>query len=433
MVYRSTQVAKKTGLEITLNDNLEHGENGHFQKALSRIALSSTSKNEYATLVHELNEFAESYNPEGMKKVIDKVLDYAQTQEGAAFLFGKESGFVQRYQNAYKRVEADKTYEDAAEEFVFDYLSGVFSSKEGVEDFSRYMTETGVTQKEQKGILETIADFFKELVDKINSYLDEHVLSPAAKKGLQADAKKASEIRQMVMEVWQQAEENYRSDTGTAAETEKKFSLYENFATEIEQWYNDKDSFARKGGFFVVGRTSDALKSIGVKDYNITWDKSKIKKILNDHEEMTIDVIKNVPNVLEKPVIVMQSKTRFNSITLLGEVYANGEPVMVAMHLSPSGKQGRLLGYSKIASAYVRKDTQNLIDTSDILYVDRNKKRTDKWLSACGLQLPVGLTRYGSISNVTYYESNVKENNGKTAFEDALERAERKGAKFSVE
>lgn len=225
IVEIAVQVAKKTGLEITLNDNLEHGENGHFQKALSRIALSSASKNEYATLVHELNEFAEAYNPEGMKMVIDKVLDYAQTQEGAAFLFGKESGFVQRYQNAYKRVEADKTYEDAAEEFVFDYLSGVFSSKEGVEDFSRYMTETGVTQKEQKGILETIADFFKELADKINSYLDEHVLSSAAKKGLQADAKKAREIRQMVMEVWQQAEKNYRSGEDTTFEETKKFSF----------------------------------------------------------------------------------------------------------------------------------------------------------------------------------------------------------------
>lgn len=420
------QVAKRTGLEITLNDSLANGENGHFQKSLARIALSEMADNQYTTLVHEINEFAESYNPEGMKQVIDTVLDYAQTEEGAAFLFGKENGIIQRYQNVYRqRVEADKTYEGAAEEFVFDYLSGVFSSKEGVEDFSRYMTEEGMSQKEQKGILETIADFFKELADKITSYLDEHVLSKTAQKGLQADAEKAREIRQMVMDVWQQAEENYQSEEGTTIEweSEKRFSLYENFVEEVEEWYNDKDNFSKKGGFFVVGRTSEALKSIGVKDYDITWDKSKIKKILNDHEEMTIDVIKDVPNVLENPIIVMQSKTRLNSITLLGEVYADGEPVMAAMHLSPSGKKGRLLDYSKISSAYVRTDVQKLIDTSDILYVENNKNRTDKWLSAFGLRLPVGLTKYGSIGNVTYYESDVKENKGKTVFEEALERA----------
>lgn len=33
-------VAKKTGLDIELNDELSHGENGNFQKALSRIALA---------------------------------------------------------------------------------------------------------------------------------------------------------------------------------------------------------------------------------------------------------------------------------------------------------------------------------------------------------------------------------------------------------
>lgn len=237
------RVAKKTGLEITLNDALEHGENGHFQKALSRIALSETADNQYATLIHEINEFAESYNPEGMKKVIDTALDYAQIQEGAAFLFGKENGIIQRYQDVYKkRVEADKTYEGAAEEFVFDYLSGIFSTREGIEDFSRYMTEEGMSQKEQKGILETIADFFKELADKITSYLDEHVLSSTAKKGLQADAEKASEIRQMVMEVWQQAEENYKENNKIEDSTEKfslnVFGLEEYTEHEKGNWKN---------------------------------------------------------------------------------------------------------------------------------------------------------------------------------------------------
>lgn len=80
MAEVAERVAKKTGLEITLNDSLEHGENGHFSQALSRIALSSTSHNEYETLIHELNEWANTYNPEGMRKVMDAVFDYAQTK-----------------------------------------------------------------------------------------------------------------------------------------------------------------------------------------------------------------------------------------------------------------------------------------------------------------------------------------------------------------
>ncbi len=220
MVKVAERVAKKTGLEITLNDSLEHGENGHFSQALSRIALSSTSHNEYETLIHELNEWANTYNPEGMRKVMDAVLDYAQTKEGATYLSDK----IQQYYDTYKRVESDKTYEGSADEFVFDYLAGVFSTEEGVKDFSNYMMEENISQKEQKSILETVADFFKELYDKIVSFLDDHVLSETAKKGLEADAEKAQEIRNMVMNVWQEAEENYRIDS-TTPENNEKFSL----------------------------------------------------------------------------------------------------------------------------------------------------------------------------------------------------------------
>ena len=220
MAEIAERVAKKTGLEITLNDSLENGENGHFNQALSRIALSSTSHNEYETLVHELNEWANTYNPEGMQKVMDTVLDYAQTKEGAKYL----SDRIQRYYDKYKLIESDKTSEGSADEFVFDYLAGVFSTEEGVRDFSRYMTEENISQKEQKSILEAVADFFKELFEKITSFLDDHVLSETAKKGLEADAEKAQEIRNMVMNVWQEAEENYRIDS-TTPENNEKFSL----------------------------------------------------------------------------------------------------------------------------------------------------------------------------------------------------------------
>lgn len=605
MTQVAERVAKKTGLEITLNDSLEHGENGHFSQALSRIALSSTSHNEYETLIHELNEWANTYNPEGMRKVMDTVLDYAQTKEGATYL----SDRIQQYYDAYKRVESDKTYEGSSDEFVFDYLAGVFSSEEGVNDFSRYMTEENISQKEQKNILETVADFFKELYDKIVSFLDDHVLSETAKKGLKMDAVTAREIRDDIFDVWSEAKRrsgtdviqddkysisikpdyleekmedladfiekkygletyhdksrissysNYielsnddgetlakirvsdhtnneahdealdirindgrkwsdvkkeiisfindfmeqheietfkddgdwyfdgepsyydydfwythgrdehekfifknrnkdikqgdvkysfggigalnadRNGLSKAIELESRndklnYSINIDFRNDVDKWFNNKEESSRKKSFFIVGTTSEVLKKIGVKDTTITWDKSKIKKILNDHKEMTIDIIKDVPNVLENPIIVMQSKTRLNSITLLGEVYANGEPVMVAMQLRPEGKGGRLLNYVKISSAYVRNNIQNLIDTSELLYIDNNKKRTNNWLSACGLQLPLGLTNYGLLNKITYYTTNVKDEINKNAFTDALERAKHNNIRYSID
>lgn len=213
-------VAKKTGLDIELNDELSHGENGNFQKALSRIALAKktgkgTDTNEYTTLVHELGEFSEAYNHEGMQKVVDTVLDYVTTKEGAAYL----TNTIEQYHKAYKTVEKGKTYEDSANEYVFDYVAGLFTDKDGVEAFSKYMSEN-MTESEHKSILKTIADFFKGVYDKITSYLNEHVLSSTAKKALRADAEEAQRIRDMFLGELTKAQENYKRENVTAEKGE---------------------------------------------------------------------------------------------------------------------------------------------------------------------------------------------------------------------
>ena len=213
-------VAKKTGLDIELNDELEHGENGNFQKALSRIALAKTTgqgntTNEYTTLVHELGEFSEAYNHEGMQKVVDTVLNYVTTKEGAAYL----TNTIEQYHKAYKTVEKGKTYEDSANEYVFDYVAGLFADQKGVEAFSKYLSEN-MTESEHKSILKTIADFFKGVYDKITSYLNDHVLSSTAKKALRADAEEAQRIRVMFLGELTKAQENYKRENVTAEEGE---------------------------------------------------------------------------------------------------------------------------------------------------------------------------------------------------------------------
>ena len=213
-------VAKKTGLDIELNDELEHGENGNFQKALSRIALAKTTgkgntTNEYTTLVHELGEFSEAYNHEGMQKVVDTVLNYVTTKEGAAYL----TNAIEQYHKAYKTVEKGKTYEDSANEYVFDYVAGLFADQKGVEAFSKYMSEN-MTESQHKSILKTIADFFKGVYDKITSYLNDHVLSSTAKKALRADAEEAQRIRDMFLGELTKAQENYKRENVTAEKGE---------------------------------------------------------------------------------------------------------------------------------------------------------------------------------------------------------------------
>ena len=155
---------------------------------------------------------------------------------------------------------------------------------------------------------------------------------------------------------------------------------------------------------------------------------------------MTAEVMKKVPELLENPVIVMQSNTVANRITVMGEVYANdGKPVLAALELSPQNKRGEVMDFAVIASAYGKNAVQSLIDSSEILYVDPDKKRTDSWLKLLRLQLPSRLTSYGSIASVTYSKRDVNGNlsfgdeGGKTAMELAFEKADKKRYQLTPE
>lgn len=111
--------------------------------------------------------------------------------------------------------------------------------------------------------------------------------------------------------------------------------------------------------------------------------------------------------------MVTQSLTVTNRVVIFGELYdQSGHPVMAALELKPKGD---IQNFVKVASAYPKNSLQNLINTSDILYIDPNRKRADTWFQTLRLQLPVGVTKYGSIGMVTYVEKDV---NGKISFGD---------------
>lgn len=636
-------VAKKTGLDIELNDELEHGENGNFQKALSRIALAKTTgkgnaTNEYTTLVHELGEFSEAYNHEGMQKVVDTVLNYVTTKEGAAYL----TNTIEQYHKAYKAVEKGKTYEDSANEYVFDYVAGLFADQKGVEAFSKYMSEN-MTESQHKSILKTIADFFKGVYDKITSYLNDHVLSSTAKKALRADAIEAQEIRDMFLDELTKAQENYKQGNATAeegehysikvipadylnekmeklAETiEEKYGidtyynhsrisdysnyiellnedgdtmakirvsdhtnneqhdeamdirvndgrnwsyikkeilsfvkdfveqhdiktfvddenwvregesdtryykydhwyengrdkydsfifqngnkvgkniginkkvdqifttrnadgtylvralnkgieiLYENkaatkseiekvfgtrvaealapddndyrhqisgnkylelggpetirgisknedirhsinvdektFAEEYDKW--DKKNYKKE---FVFRNESFALKKIGINIEKITFDGVKILKILKKHRQMTDEIIKKIPQVINNPIIILQSKKSNSRVVLSGELYdTENNPVVVILELDVKGKGGIKLDEIKVVSAYGKESMQNLIDSSRVQYISKDKEKTSRWIKRTRLQLPFGLTTTDYTDSIAQNQKN---------------------------
>ena len=163
----------------------------------------------------------------------------------------------------------------------------------------------------------------------------------------------------------------------------------------------------------IIGKTSNALKSIGLDERNIVIDKSKIIAIKNKHTEMTDGIIKQIPNILENPTIILKSQSVNGRLVVFGDIVAtDGKPVLVAMELNPVENNANVDKIYKVASAYGRQNVkyiQNWLNNPDnILYIDSQKNRTINWLNGLGLQLPVPLTNNGlSANNIPQSTQNV--------------------------
>ena len=203
--------------------------------------------------------------------------------------------------------------------------------------------------------------------------------------------------------------------------TNNRYSIREQFYTEFDAWDGKNPNVS-----FVVGTTSDALKSIGMKDQEIKMHSGMMINKMNTHPEITKAIFRQVPELLEHPIIVQFSdaidpatqKPKYDdSITVLGELYAkvmeNGKevekPVLVAIKLLPTKKNSSvILDFAVVKSAYTKDALQQYLNENSILYIDPDKKRTDSWLSRTRLSLPVGENRYGPIRKIAYVDGKVK-------------------------
>ena len=260
---------------------------------------------------------------------------------------------------------------------------------------------------------ERILSFFK---GASTDYADSPKLSGAAKKYYRTYKKLFDFFAEGnyqgnaygTMDTNKNAVTNMNTENMQVTEYERKYSISEknkthadNFQKRIDAWDKKTEGFA-----FVMGETPSYLseldvsgKKIGKKQVRI--DATKVKKIMHDHPEMTTEVIKNLPYLLNDPILVLDSKTVKGRLVLLGEVYANNKPVMMALEINPATRSGNstYVDVIKVTSAYTRSNTQNLINSSNIRFINENKSRVNDWLKVNRLQLPLPNSQSNSATN----------------------------------
>ena len=399
------RVAAKTKLDIVLDGSLESNDNGYIDPANGKVVLNPDSGHIYATLMHELGEYTHAYNTAEMLDACRPIVEYMLAT--GDYAHDDKIDLLQKYVDGYSENGKQYSIEDAVSEMIFDFISGEASTQEGGEKFAKWLAEdTDLTQKEKKSVVEKIKDFFTKLLDAVRSVIEgQGTLNTAARAGQKAAQQvpvlddffnaldNAIDNRQRMLD----GDTAQKNSTGEKTGADVRFSINPEFEKKYDQWDKKTSGFS-----FRVGTTSKVLQQLGVDNRKIWWDASKIKKIKVDHPAMTDTVIKQVPNILENPILVMESKTKEGRLTLFGEVYdQKNEPVLAVLLLNPTDRGGNSINILKVASAY-GKDTnaQGLIDNSKILYVEPNKKRTQNWLSVNRLQLPLPSSSYGFVNTI---------------------------------
>ena len=390
-------VAKALGVRVRMADEVLDGKaNGQIEGSDILIAKDATDP-VMQVVGHEWTHRVQQLAPEQYRAFRDAVAAIPDVAEAANILHRQ-----------YNRMGVEINSEQALDEATANYAGEMIANTDVLNDFIQ-------RHREDRTLLEKLRDAIHEIVGK---------LTGRAKR----QAQTAEGLLQQAYEAAAKNSKKAATEGGGA-----RYHLNEQFSQQFDEWNSRKVD--NKGvGSFLVGTTSEALQSVGVADCEIYWRKAKVAKIMSEHPAMTADVIKSVPDILENPIIVMQSQTVANRITIFGEtVDADGKPVLAVLELSPQNKRGEIQDFSVIASAYGKNNAQQMLDNSDILYVDPNKKRTDSWLGLLRLQLPSSLTNYGSIGSVTLVDRNVNgnlsfgafgEGSGKTAMQEAFERAQ---------
>ncbi len=246
--------------------------------------------------------------------------------------------------------------------------------------------------------------------------MTETAILKIALEGLQADRTESRAMMQYareLQEIWDNAlvdaARNNRGTVEKAAPAESRRQVRENFSNEIDSWVKDD---MPEGVRFTMGSTGPVMQGLGAIESDIYMEGDKIKKIMQDHPEMTLAEIKKVPQILEDPALILKSEGRGKSgansrLVCFGLTKAqNGQPVMTVMDLRPRENGFVVDDMQKVNSAYTKKNPMAFIQKSDVVYAD--KKRAIPLLRTTGLTISSQqLLRNGYIGSISYKGSSV--------------------------
>ena len=200
------------------------------------------------------------------------------------------------------------------------------------------------------------------------------------------------------------------SERFNAKNDDIRYSERSEFRDEIEKWRKDGRPDDET---FILGSTGDVIQGLGAIESDIYMLGEKINTILDAHPEITLEEIKKIPQILENPILILESRNVGRSsantrMVLFGSVKAkNGLPVTTILDLRPVENHLVIDDMQKVTSAYTKDSNPvQFVQNSNVLYMD--KKRATSLLRTIGFQMPIELNKSGFLGNIAYENQKVK-------------------------
>lgn len=404
-VYASTEAERKAGKP-----------NGIYRKADGSIAIDLNAGDNgqgavaYA-LAHETTHFIQDYSPAKYEAYAQLIIAAAESK-GISYdsLLARQLARLSEMEE-YKNLSETELQDIAYDETIAEMSETILTDTDAANRLSQQI------YKQDRTLWQKIKDFFTGLVEKLrNAYKDsdpDSDIGRMLKRAVQDNA----EIAQAWAEAVREAGENYQLqdvEKNNAREGERYSARqYQadaaTFAQEIDQWNRDG---MESGARFELGSTGEVLQGLGAIESDIYMNGDKIQKILQEHPEITLNEIKQIPQILNDPTLILKSRNvgrggRQNTrMVLFGSVKGqNGMPVLTVFDLRPSENHFVLNDMQKVTSAYTKTNGVTFLENSFVLYAD--KKRTTSLLRTIGFQMPIELLQSGFIGNITYNKQNV--------------------------
>ncbi|MBP3667445.1 MAG: hypothetical protein J6K29_10415 [Clostridia bacterium] len=342
------------------------------------------------TLGHEVTHYIKEWSPKKFYELGDYVMD--QLGEGAEKAVRDKLDFLKK-NDLVKGLDETEAYDRAYEEVVADGMELVLTDGTVLNELAR----------ENKTLWQKIKDRIFEIIEKIKKAYGDLSKTSRTAQILSETMDSLDEIEQLFYEGVREAGERTRTaGVGEAVGNGNEiiYSSTENFKedkyfkSQMAKWENLKH-----GSYVKVGTLGEGspLCQVGMPSGTIRYDVDKLKRNITDHDDyLTVELLNEIPNILANPVAISEYSQE-NTISVFGDVFVGKSPMMVGVTISHDRAGNEI---SKVRTYNTRRDVGNLITDETVLYLGEDKKRTREWFQACGIQVPLGGTKFGFIRSI---------------------------------